>query len=347
MKSQLLKIQQNIPLAPMTTFRIGGPARYFCEAANEDELMEALKYAKENSLAIFVLGGGSNILVSDKGFDGLVIKILDTKYKILDTKIECGAGLPLSQAVKLAAENELTGMEWAAGIPGTVGGAVRGNAGSPRGCMADIIESVRVLEILGSVQVSDLNRNGPKGCVFKNSTVQVWRLEPTQCEFSYRDSIFKKNPNLIILSCVLKLRKGDKGKVESTIKEIIEKRSKSNFPNPKEPSPGSFFKNPIVRDKKLISRFEKDTGVKIKDNENLYQNNSEEIKIPAGWLIEEVGLRGKKVGGAMVSEKHANFVVNMGEATAQDIIILSSIIKQKVRSELGVQLQEEIQYVGF
>ncbi|HRZ34066.1 MAG TPA: UDP-N-acetylmuramate dehydrogenase [Candidatus Moranbacteria bacterium] len=311
----MIKIQQNIPLAQFTTFKIGGPAKFFCEVKDEKELAEALNYAKKNNLEVFVLGGGSNILVSDEGFNGLVIKLLNSYFVIHNSYMECGAGLMLSEAVKIATQNSLSGLEWAAGIPGTVGGAIRGNAGIPAGCMGDNIKSVKAYVTMS----------------------EAWQsLSNKECKFSYRDSIFKENKDLIIVLAVLKLKKGEKKEIEKKIKEIIENRLKVVHPNPKEPSSGSFFKNPKVSNKKLIASFEKDTGQKVIDS-----------KIPAGWLIDEVGLRGKKIGGAQVSEKHANFVVNIGNATAQDIVMLSSFIKMKVRDELGVQLQEEIQYIGF
>ena len=319
----MLNIQENIPLAPYTTFKIGGPARFFCEAKSEEEILEALEFAQEKKLPFFVLGGGSNVLVSDKGFDGLVIKI--SKFpptgdhpqgdKIKDTKIDCDAGCSLSKIVSESVKAGLTGLEWAAGIPGTVGGAVRGNAGAYGGTMADSVKSVRALEISN----------------FKNE----------DCGFDYRDSIFKHNQNFIILSVELKLKKGDKAESEKKIKEILAKRKEKQ---PMEfPSPGSFFKNPrliggqaVVKNKDLIKQFETDTGQKIRDD-----------KIPAPWIIEEAGLKGKKIGGAMVSEKHANFIVNTGNATAENVIMLAAIIKTKVRNKFGIQLQEEVQLVGF
>ena len=313
MKSQVVKIQENIPLAPFTTFKIGGPARYFVEVSSEDELREAVYYAKKNNLAIFILGGGSNILVSDDGFNGLVIRIQDIRYQIQDTILLCGAGLLLSQAVKLAAENSLTGLEWAIGIPGSTGGAIRGNAGAYGGCIGDSIENIKVIEI--------------------SKDLRLKTISGQECKFSYRNSLFKEQKDLIILSAVLKLQKGEKDKIESKMKEIIEKRTGKL---PQEPSPGSFFKNPIVRNPTLIERFEKDCNTKCKDN-----------KLPAAWLIEEEGMKGKKIGSIMVSEKHANFVVNTGGGKAQDVVILASYIKQQVRDRLDVSLQEEIQYVGF
>ncbi len=316
----MLDIQKNIPLTPLTTFRIGGPAKFFVAVKNEEELLEALDFAKKENLEIFMLGGGSNILFSDKGFDGLVIKVQETRDKIqkgiknAGEVIEYWAGESLSGVVNFAKKSELTGMEWATGIPGTVGGAVRGNAGAFGGEMANNIESVRALEISGS-------------------RTNIVEYKKADCKFSYRNSFFKENPGTIVLSAKLKFTKGDKEAIEKRMQEIIKIRAEHQ---PKGFSSGSIFKNPIVENQELLEGFAKDTGAKAKDG-----------VIPAGWLIEEAGFRGKKIGGVMVSEKHANFFINDGTATAEDVIILSSMIKQKLREEFDVQLQEEIIYVGF
>jgi UDP-N-acetylmuramate dehydrogenase len=319
----MVNIQKNIPLAPLTTFKIGGPAKFFCVAKDESELLEALDFAKENSLEIFMLGGGSNVLFSDSGFNGLVIRLLNTKYQILNTEIECDAGLQLSEVVKLAKENNLTGMEWAVGIPGTVGGAVRGNAGAPWGCMADSIESVRTINL-------------------ENKEIIDYSCE--DCKFAYRDSIFKSSNNFIIISVVIRLQKGERGTIEKKMQEISKTRSDNQ---PKGLSSGSFFQNPVVSNEELICEFEKDTGKKIGENKSLYKQERGEVKLPAGWLIEEAGFKGKKIGGVMVSEKHANFFVNDGTGTAEDVVILAGIIKQKIREEFDTQIKEEIIYVGF
>jgi UDP-N-acetylmuramate dehydrogenase len=325
----MLTIQKNIPLAPLTTFKIGGPAKFFCVVENESELLEALDFAKENKLEIFMLGGGSNVLFSDKGFDGLVIKIQESRgkiqrgIKITGEAIECWAGENLSSIVNFAKENNLSGMEWAVGIPGTVGGAVRGNAGAPWGCMSDSIESVRVLNL-------------------ENKEIVNYSCE--DCNFAYRDSIFKSNKNFIIFSVIMKLQKGECSAIEKRMQEISKTRSDHQ---PKGLSSGSFFQNPVVSDMKLIVEFEKDTGKKIEENKSLYKQERGEVKLPAGWLIEEAGFKGKKIGGIVVSEKHANFFLNDGTGTAEDVIILSSMIKQKLREEFDVQIKEEIMYVGF
>ncbi|MFA7319680.1 MAG: FAD-binding protein [Parcubacteria group bacterium] len=333
-----IDIQENILLAPFTTFKIGGPAKFFVEVAAEEELLEALNYAKENNLEIFVLGGGSNILVSDEGFSGLVIRIQATSYKIQDTNLECGAGLLLSEAVRLARENSLSGLEWAAGIPGAVGGAVRGNAGAYGSEIKNSVEGVKVLEISKiqktiTKQIPNSKFQIPNPPAGEAGKFQISNYKLQNCDFSYRNSIFKQNKNLIVLSCVLNLQKGDKNEIEGKIREVIRKRTAKI---PKESSPGSFFQNPTVSDSDLIKRFEHDTNCQCRDN-----------KIPAGWLIDELGLRGKRIGDIMVSEKHGNFVINLGAGKAQDVVMLSSLIKMKVRDEFGVQLKEEIQYVGF
>jgi len=316
----MINIQKNIPLAPLTTFKIGGPARFFVEVKNETELMEALDFARAKKLTIFILGGGSNVLFSDKGFNGLVIRMQEVrsmKQGVGSKKqeiIECWTGENLASVVNFAKENDLTGMEWAMGIPGTVGGAVRGNAGAFGGEMADNLESVRALKISGS----------------RTSIVEYKKAD---CNFSYRNSFFKETPGMIVLSVKLKVAKGDKGTIEKKMQEIIKIRTEHQ---PKGFSSGSIFKNPVVENEELIAEFEKDTGAKANGG-----------IIPAGWLIEEAGFKGKKIGGVMVSEKHANFFINDGTGTAEDVVILAGIIKQKLREGYDVQIKEEIMYVGF
>ena len=311
----MLNIQENVTLAPYTTFKIGGPAKYFAEVKNEEELKEALEYVLKNKLAHFVLGGGSNILISDQGFDGLVIKFQNAEFEINEAKVKCGAGMSLAKLVGLTAENSLTGLEWAAGIPGTLGGAVRGNAGAFDGNMQNLIEKVRVFSTKeGNLVCKDFSRE--------------------ECGFTYRSSIFKRSDNLFIILAVLKLKKGDGAEIKKRINEIIEKRGQLHPQGVA--SAGSFFINPIVNNPELLERFEKDSGKKFPNN-----------MIPAGWLIQEAGLTGKKIGGAMISEKHSNFIVNTGDAKAEDVIMLASIIKQKVRTKFGMQLVEEVKFLGF
>ena len=341
-----IEIQKNIPLSKYTSFKIGGPANFFCVAGNNNEIKEALEFAGENKLKVFVLGGGSNLLISDKGFDGLVVKIQDTRFKIQDSKITCGAGLSLIKLVSESVKNKLTGLEWAAGIPGTVGGAVVNNAGANGKCMGDIVEEVEILDIgywiLGNPPNPLLQRGnkiipplakGARGI----SGLEVRKLNNKQCQFSYRNSIFKKEKKCIIISIVLKLKKGNQEDSKKTIAEILKLRREKQ---PLEyPSAGSVFKNPIVDEEHLAKLIKEYPELK-----NIARNNT----ISAGWLIGQIDeLRNKKIGGAMISEKHCNFIVNFNNAKAEEVVILISLIKQKVRTHFGIQLREEIEYVGF
>ena len=255
-----MKFRKNVPLKNYTTFKIGGPAKYFFVAKRKEELIEAIKLAKKLELPFFILGGGSNLLVSDKGFDGLVIKF----------------GQPLSSYVS-------KGLEWAVGIPGTVQGAVWSNAGAFEKSMKDVVKEVEV---------------------FDTKTEKIKNFKSKDCKFGYRDSIFKKNKNLIILSVKIKSKKSNRKK----IKQYLDYRKKTqplNFP-----SAGSIFKNP--------------RGFFAAD------------------LIERCGLRGKRIGKVKISEKHANFIVNLGNGKAKDVKKLIKIIKNKVKNKFGVTLKEEI-----
>ena len=272
-----MKFQNNISLAKHTSFKIGGPARYFCVAKNKKDLIKAIKWAKQKKAPFFVLGGGSNVLALDKGYNGLVIKFETSK---------------LEDLVKSSAKKSLTGLEWAAGIPGTVGGAVYGNAQAFDIKMSDIIKSVEVLDV---------------------KTLKIKSLLKKQCQFSAKKSIFKENKNLIILSVLLKLKKGNKERIRKEIKEHFNLRKQKHPLNFS--SAGSIFVN-------------KAGG------------------LASSYLIEKAGLKGTKVGGAMVSKKHAGFIVNTGKAKAKDVLDLIKIIKQKVKSKFGITLKEEIQIIG-
>jgi len=269
-------IKENISLAKYTSFKIGGPARYFCIAKNKEDLIEAIKWAKQKKVPFFVFGGGSNVLALDEGFNGLVIKFETSK---------------LEDLVKSSAKKSLTGLEWAAGIPGTVGGAVYGNAQAFDIKISDIIKSVEVLNV---------------------KTLKIKKLLKKQCQFSAKKSVFKKNKNLIILSVLLKLKKGNKKKIQKEIKEHLNLRKQKHPLNFS--SAGSVFVNK--------------TGT-----------------APSSHLIEKAGLKGIRVGGAKVSEKHTGFIINTGNAKSEDVLGLIKIIKQKIKSKFGITLKEEIQII--
>ncbi len=311
-----MKIQKNVSLKNHTTFRVGGRALYFIETESKEELIEAIKAAKEKNLPFFILGQGSNVLAHDNGFRGVVIKIKNSKTKIekhnLKFKVFCEAGTPLSKMVFESLKAGATGMEWAAGIPGTIGGAVYGNAGAFGFSMADSVENVTALDSI-------------------NLTIK--KIEKKDCLFGCKESVFKKKKNLIILGATLKLNKGEKKAISKRIeKNTKEKRDNQplNFP-----SAGCIFTNPrkIVRNKKLLKEFPE-----------IIKFNQKGI-LPAGWLIDKCGLKGKKIGGAGISPKHANFIVNLGGAKSKDIEKLISAIKKAVEKKFRIKLAEEIQRI--
>ena len=286
---KLQNIQKNVSLASYTTFKIGGKANYFYEAKKNENLIKAIKVAKKAQVPYFILGGGSNVLVSDSGFNGLVIRIQNTKYEIRDTTIRADAGVLLGKLVDESVKAGLTGLEWAVGIPGTVGGAVRGNVGAFGTSVADIVENVKVL---------------------KMPELRIMNYESRECKFGYRDSVFKHNKD-IILSIKLELKKGNKETSKRAIEEHLAYRKKHQ---PLLPSAGCIFKNTL--------------------------------DYSAGYLIEECGLKGKKIGKAMIFEKHGNFIVNTGNTKAGDVIELIKLCKEKVKEKLGIELKEEIEYLG-
>lgn len=258
-----MEFQRDVSLKNYTTFKIGGSAKYFFTAKTKEDLFCAITAAKKLKLPFFVLGGGSNILVSDRGFKGLVIKF----------------GQPFSSYVS-------KGLEWAVGIPGTVQGAVCGNTGAFKKSMKDVVESVEVFDVkTGKIKI------------FKNKN----------CKFSYRNSIFKHNKNLIILSVKIKPKKSNAKKIKEYL-DYKKERQPLDYP-----SAGSIFKNP--------SGFS------------------------AGGLIEKCGLKGKIIGQAKISEKHANFIVNLGNARAKDVKELINLIKKEVKKKFKINLEEEIQFL--
>lgn len=309
----MLHIRKNVSLAPFTTFHIGGKADYFVETSGALELAEAFEYAQTHHLSVRVLGGGSNVIFPDAGFRGLIVRILDGGTRISGQRVSCGAGIKLFDIVRETVAAGLAGIERLAGIPGSFGGAIRGNAGAFGTEIGDVVVSVKV---------------------FIQETGMIKEYKQADCRFAYRTSVFKDNPNLIILSAEMCLAEGDRVALEKIIQETIVKREAKHPQDAK--CAGSFFINPVVKDEKLREEFEKDTGMRVRDE-----------TLPAGWLIDFVGLRGKKIGGAMISDKHPNYLVNTGTATAEDVMMLASLVKTRVRDELGIRLRAEVQFVGF
>lgn len=274
-----------------TTFQIGGFADFFVNVDSVDKLARLKIFTTQNDIPFFVIGNGSNLLVSDKGIEGVVAKISDSQtIKLIDKNtIICSAGVQLSSLCSFAYENELSGLEFAWGIPGTVGGAVYMNAGAFNGKMSDVVMSCEFIDQDGLVQ----------------------KMENQDMNFDYRYSVFKETKN-IITTVVINLSEGNKEEIKTLMDEYIQKRKEKQ---PLElPSAGSIFKRP-------------------KGNY-------------AGTLIEKSGLKGFTVGGAHVSEKHAGFIVNIGNATSHDVISLVMKIVGIVFSTTGIILEPEIVFVG-
>ncbi len=301
-----LNILENIPLSPLTTFQIGGSARSFVEVKDEEEIVAALALARERGLAPLVLAGGSNVLVPDNGLDALVIRIVEGEYTIHDATIETSAGCNLLQLIRAASARGLGGWEKLAGIPGTIGGAVRGNAGAFGTEIKDLTTAVRALNI---------------------ETGEAREFSNVECAFAYRHSFFKDNPQWIITRVTLKLDLNIPAESQDLIEATIAEREKRHLQNVK--AAGSYFMNPVAPPE-IVAMFEQEKGAKSRDN-----------RVPAGWLIEKAGMKGAAVGGAIASLQHPNYLVNQGNATAQDVRNLAQKIKESVKNQFGIDLAEE------
>ncbi len=287
------KVEKNVPLSKYTTYRVGGNAKYIVYPKNVEKLIELINLIRKYNMNYKILGNGSNLLFSSKEYDGVLIKLTElNEIEINDTKIVVGAGYPLVRLSHVAMKNGLTGLEFASGIPGTVGGAVFMNAGAYKSDMGYVVKSVKVL----------------------TPELQVIKLSNSELDFHYRTSFLQKHPDYVCLEATIKLEHGDKNAIEKLIKERRERRVVSQ---PLEyPSAGSVFRNPEGHD-------------------------------PAGKLIEDLGLKGLKKGGAEVSQKHANFIINKNNATAEDIRELIMFVKNSVKENYDIDLKVEQEFVNW
>lgn len=310
----------SVNLKDHSNYKIGGLARQFCNPKNVEELKDAVLKAREEKLPIFILGGGTNLLISDEGFDGLVLKPGIEKLEIEKLEkdnalVKVGAGVPVSEFLNFLISNSLSGMEWAGGLPGTVGGAIRGNAGAFGGETKDNLHEVASLDIAAKI---------PK----------VLKRNNDECKFGYRNSVFKINDGKeVILEAVFKMKKGDKKSIRQAIDEKIKYRKERH---PMEyPNIGSIFKNVDLKTvpQKLRAQF---AQVIKKDPFPV---------IPTAYLISETGLKGVSWGGAMISPKHPNFIVNVLDAKAGDVKTLIKLVKAGVKEKFGIKLEEEVIYV--
>lgn len=313
-------IKNNVLLKDYSNYKIGGPASYFLEISSKEELINGLsewedlsKDLEENKKKVFILGKGTNLLISEKGFDGLVIHNSILGIENSNLEVTVGAGVLISDLLNFCIENRLSGLEWAGGLPGTVGGAVRGNAGAFKGETKDNIVSVKSLDLL------TLEENIRSG---------------KDCEFDYRSSIFKtKSTSEIILSVIFGLKSGDAQSIKSLVQEKIDYR---NLKHPMDyPSIGSTFKNVKVEDlpensKNELMQYIKDDPFPV---------------IPVAKILYLAGVKGRREGDAQISEKHPNFIINLGNARFGDVKKLIDFEKIKVKEMFSIDLHEEIMYL--
>jgi UDP-N-acetylenolpyruvoylglucosamine reductase len=283
-------VRRDEPLAKRTTLRVGGPADLYVEPASEQDLAAVLHFCREAKLPFFVLGRGSNLLVRDRGFRGVVLSLAHpwfSRIEVSNEQLRCGAGARLKAVAVEAKRKSLAGLEFLEGIPGSVGGALRMNAGAMGGTMFDVVTSVRLMDFCGAI------RERAAG----------------ELEVMYRSCPTLKNA--IALGASLRGSLALREAIERRMNEFSRKRWDSQ---PAAPSAGCMFKNPAT--------------------------------VPAGKLIDELGLKGARVGGAFVSAEHGNFLVNDGTATAQDVLQLIEFIRDRARAERGIELETEVEIIG-
>ncbi|MEY4722573.1 MAG: hypothetical protein RLZZ324_86 [Candidatus Parcubacteria bacterium] len=326
-------VKENEPMAPHTTFKVGGPSEYFLAAKTADEVTRAAAAARDLKLPFFVFGGGSNMLVSDAGVKGLVVMMANRDFRIErgtdgDATIIAGAGAPTGLISMRAAEAGLTGFEWAVGVPGTIGGAVRGNAGAYGGDMAACVTLVR------AIHRSSAAGDAPDVSILTNA----------ECDFTYRHSKFKNEPGWIVLEATLKLApSAAPEETKARLKKILLDRKEKQ---PVEfPTAGCMFTNwtpPPGTDMEALKK-----ALDLGGADQIPR--TPQGGIPAGWIIDRAGLKGFAVGHVRVSDKHGNFFVTDGKASADEVVQLTAAIKTKVRNMTDgvVQLTEEVEYVGF
>lgn len=300
MTFSIKNIRKNVSLKEFVTFKLGGPAELFYVAETEKNLAHAVNYARRNGLSCFLLGGGSNLVVSDTGVEGLVVRNKTQNTEIVDMRsnaITMSSGFKLKDLVNVAYKNGLTGLEFLTGIPGTIGGAVFGNAGAYGKSIANVLTESEVIFSDGSIQ----------------------KVENSFFNFSYRNSRLKSE-NFPVLRITVQLSKGNSTEIKAKMDEIIEQRE-SKHPSQDIGCAGSFF-------------------------QNLPPLPGMDRRRAAGAVLEQAGAKQMTFGGASVFEKHANFIINTGSATANDVKELAKLLKAKVLTDFGISLSEEVRYIG-
>jgi UDP-N-acetylmuramate dehydrogenase len=346
-----LDIQENVPLAPLTTLGVGGPARFFAECRSEEQVRAAVAWAQERQQRLFVLGGGSNLLVSDRGFPGLVLKISNSGIlPCFDGIFVASAGTEWDSFVRVAVSYGFAGIECLSGIPGNVGGTPVQNVGAYGQEVSETILEVKAMELRsGAIRV------------FSNA----------ECEFAYRESIFntRERGRWIILEVRFGLRPGGQPKiayrdlreyfaarsiaspslqeVREAVREIRHRKAMLIVPGDDDArSAGSFFKNPVLAPEDYRRLVE--AAAEREESVPSYPAADHSYKVPAAWLVEHAGFaKGYRRGPVGISSKHALAIVNLGNARAADVVALKDDIQLAVRDTFGIELHPEPVMVGF
>ncbi len=305
-----LHVIEDAPLSRLTRFGIGGPAQVYVETADESSFMAALSSMRYGEWPWCVIGGGTNLIVSDAGFAGVILRFTGSTIQNAGTCVEAGAGAVLQDLVDFTVERGLKGLETMTGIPGSVGGAVYGNAGAYGHSIMERVVEVRFFD--GS---------------------DVRSFDNAQCEFRYRESTFKRHKTWVIFSTRLRMDEAAAGDLRQTADGILKIRNEKYPPTMK--CAGSIFKNLLFD--------ELPESVRVQVPERVIR----EGKVPSAYFLERVGAKGMKNGGIHVAEYHANLIYNAAEGTAAELRSVIDELKTRVADQFGFGLEEEVQYVGF
>jgi UDP-N-acetylmuramate dehydrogenase len=305
-----LTLLENEPLARHTRFALGGPVPIFADADDEASFLPAVAVLSASGLPWTIIGEGSNLVVSDRGYEGIVLRFRGAALRVEGARVAVQAGATLQSLVDFTVQYGLEGLDKLTGIPGCVGAAIYGNAGAYGQSTSDTLESVRFLDY-----------------------GQIREFSNAECEFRYRESIFKGHKDWLLLSAEFRLKTGDAAALKSASDEILATRNRK-FP-PDMRCAGSVFKNLLL--KELSDR------VQAKVPETVVKKG----KVPAAWFLEQVGARGLRHGGIHVAEYHANLIYNAGAATAAELREVLDDLKARVFDRFGLLLEEEVQFLGF
>jgi len=304
-----LTISEGAPLSRYTRFGIGGPADLYAETGSVEAFIAALNVARSSGIPTMVIGGGTNLIVSDEGFRGIVLRYRAERLLAANGRVHAEAGADLERLVDFAIGHALKGLETLAGIPGSVGAAIYGNAGAYGHSISERVVNVRFYD-------------GREVRVFDNQA----------CQFHYRESIFKRHKDWIVFSAELRLDPADGAALRQAADEILRIRNEK-FPVTMKCA-GSIFKNLLLADLPPAAAAEVPASA------------VREGKVPAAWFLEQVGAKGLQRGDIHVARYHANLIYNAGAGTAADLCALIQELKSRVRARFGFEMEEEVQYVG-